>query len=122
MTPELKAKWLAALRSGNYKQGESFLRWNDTYCCLGVLCDVARKHWEPVELSADTVYAPDGNGGDQGSLREGMLEELGLSEEAQSACINMNDGIATPKECARWGIKPEPSTFPEIADWLEQNL
>ena len=38
---EVKGKWLAALRSGEYRQGEGQLRSEDGgYCCLGVLCDV----------------------------------------------------------------------------------
>lgn len=39
----LLEKWLDALRSGDYKQGQYQLYndLNDTYCCLGVLCDVA---------------------------------------------------------------------------------
>ena len=43
MDPELKAKWVAALRSGEYKQGRDVLHNNksNTYCCLGVLCRVA---------------------------------------------------------------------------------
>ena len=39
----LKAKWVEALRSGDYKQGTNRLRIGDEYCCLGVLCDVYRK-------------------------------------------------------------------------------
>ena len=43
MTPKQIEKvenWLAALRSGKYKQGKIMLydRNNDTYCCLGILC------------------------------------------------------------------------------------
>lgn len=39
VTPE---DWIAALRSGKYKQGRNLLRTfeNDTFCCLGVLCDI----------------------------------------------------------------------------------
>jgi hypothetical protein len=35
-------KWVAALRSGEYKQGKGVLHNQDsnTYCCLGVLCDL----------------------------------------------------------------------------------
>ena len=44
MNQELKAKWVAALRSGEYKQGQGAMRPTpDTYCCLAVLrdaCDV----------------------------------------------------------------------------------
>ena len=35
-------KWTDALRSGEYKQGQGQLREADTYCCLGVLCDVSQ--------------------------------------------------------------------------------
>lgn len=40
MNPEVKAKWIAALRSGDYVQGQGALRRGDKYCCLGVLCDL----------------------------------------------------------------------------------
>lgn len=41
MDAKLKAQWLDALRSGEYKQGKEMLRTQDnSYCCLGVLCDV----------------------------------------------------------------------------------
>ena len=34
-------KWVDALRSGDYKQGNGCLRdHNDNYCCLGVACEV----------------------------------------------------------------------------------
>lgn len=45
MNVEVKAKWLDALRSGNYLQGQKVLHGLDdkgrhTFCCLGVLCDL----------------------------------------------------------------------------------
>lgn len=44
LNPEVKAKWVAALRSGEYKQGYRNLRSpDDRFCCLGVLCDLAAK-------------------------------------------------------------------------------
>ncbi len=34
-------RWIPALRSGRYRQGKRNLRNpNDTYCCLGVACDL----------------------------------------------------------------------------------
>lgn len=41
MDQHVKALWVAALRSGKYTQGTGALCINDTYCCLGVLCDLA---------------------------------------------------------------------------------
>lgn len=45
MKPEVKAKWVTALRSKEYTQGQKVLHNVDegTYCCLGVLCELAVK-------------------------------------------------------------------------------
>ncbi len=40
MNPEVKKKWIDALRSGWYDQGSEKLRSDQGYCCLGVLCDL----------------------------------------------------------------------------------
>lgn len=40
MNKKIKQKWVAALRSGDYKQGIGRLRLGDKFCCLGVLCDI----------------------------------------------------------------------------------
>lgn len=43
MNKEIKAKWIAALTSGEYTQGKDYLNRNGKFCCLGVLCDLYRK-------------------------------------------------------------------------------
>lgn len=43
MKENIKDVWLAALRSGEYKQGIGSLKEDNRYCCLGVLCDLAAK-------------------------------------------------------------------------------
>ena len=43
MNQEIKAKWVAALRSGEYKQTKDVLQSSSGYCCLGVLCDIHEK-------------------------------------------------------------------------------
>lgn len=41
MNPEVKRRWVQALRSGRYTQGTGRLRSvADEFCCLGVLCDL----------------------------------------------------------------------------------
>ena len=46
MNEVIKREWLAALRSGEYRQAHGTLRAADNggtyYCCLGVLCDIHR--------------------------------------------------------------------------------
>lgn len=65
-TPEIKAKWVATLRSGDYKQASGSLHWPafDTYCCLGVLCKIqemgtvdSKDNYRPLEaaLGLDTM-------------------------------------------------------------------
>ncbi len=45
MNPIIKAEWLTALRSGRYPKGKGRLVTDNggkkTYCCLGVLCELA---------------------------------------------------------------------------------
>lgn len=65
MNQEIKEKWLAALRSGKYKQGKTVLRsQDDCYCCLGVLCDIQDSgQWVPIDHPKDGacyVYSQDG--------------------------------------------------------------
>ena len=60
MNKEIKARWVEALRSGNYKQGRYNLRRGNFYCCLGVLCDVVKDEvnydWLPLQDSIGTFY------------------------------------------------------------------
>jgi hypothetical protein len=34
-------KWVDALRSGKYQQAQGHLRNGDSFCCLGVACDIS---------------------------------------------------------------------------------
>lgn len=44
MNPDVKAKWVSALRSGEYKQARRELKSEtNRFCCLGVLCDLHSK-------------------------------------------------------------------------------
>lgn len=43
MLNENAKKWVAALRSGEYKQTKNYLKNNEGFCCLGVLCDLYAK-------------------------------------------------------------------------------
>jgi hypothetical protein len=45
MNQEIKTQWIAALRSGQYKQGKGMLKQTTAqgdirHCCLGVLCEL----------------------------------------------------------------------------------
>ncbi len=54
-------KWVEALRSGEYRQGDSYLYNKDTdcYCCLGVACRVYEQETENELENSDTLLLPD---------------------------------------------------------------
>lgn len=54
MKANIKELWVQALRSGKYQQGRAWLHNADEneYCCLGVLCEVAKENG--VEMSVRT--------------------------------------------------------------------
>jgi len=71
--------WVAALRSGDYKQGHEVLRRGDEFCCLGVACDLAVKAGLPILVFTEdecTVY------GDRvGTLPDDVRDWLGLASD-----------------------------------------
>lgn len=60
MDPEVKALWLTALRSGEYRQTTENLKIDRGdgkgvgYCCLGVLCELAVSQGVELSLNFDT--------------------------------------------------------------------
>lgn len=101
MDPKLKTKWIAALRSGRYRQGKNALQNPDgTNCCLGVLCRVARRPKGEWILSAglpektSTIFALD-------EFKEGLL-------------ASANDGTGE--------FRNNPQSFSQIADYIEESL
>lgn len=56
MNKEIRDEWVKRLRSGKYDQGKTYLRHNEQYCCLGILCEMA------VEAGVTTVTEIDEKG------------------------------------------------------------
>lgn len=104
MNQRIKKIWLEALRSGEYKKGVGCLRANDnTFCCLGVLCDLyAKEHPSQVIWST-----PDING----------------HKEFRIGIYSVEKGIL-PKDVARWAELKfrSPSIKPTTADNGTLNL
>ncbi len=97
MLAELKHKWLAALRSGKYKQAREALYKPDVraYCCLGVLCKVAGLK---IHTQNDSVQ---GAGENPGEAYEPLTRVLGLPKKMCSSLAYKNDSGATFEEIAR---------------------
>ena len=109
MNADVKAKWVAALSSGDYKQGYEQLRTlDDKYCCLGVLAELAVKEGIiPPACKVDgdffSGYKYDGDVAvlpKMVSIWAGYIPSIKL--------MNMNDH--------------KHNKFVTIAKWIEENL
>lgn len=113
MDAELKAKWIAALRSGEYVQGRGSLMrsygphgdlsdgdQHMKYCCLGVLASC-------VGVKKEEMFSL---GSLDGIQKTHLLDENDL-KNARMIQVNLiarNDGLKL--------------NFNQIADWIEENL
>lgn len=112
MNPEWKAKWVAALRSGEYKQGKRYLRKGDEFCCLGVLTDLAAKEghcaWGRVG-EEDEHYTDDGT---FGVLPIPIARLVGVT----------SDGAREGRVPNLYEMNDDGATFLEIADIIEKEF
>lgn len=103
--PDFKAKWVAALRSGDYTQGHDRLKNKDAFCCLGVALDIQHWTWDRCERAVlnDEVI---------GALDIPDSKYLcGLSRNLAQNLIHRNDGCGLFEDNAQ--------TFDQIADYIE---
>jgi hypothetical protein len=102
LDPELKKKWVEALRSGKYRQGYGYLRYvTDEFCCLGVLCDIYDKTlWIRNAWNYFYKYQV-------GTIPGEIADKIGITIDEQSALITKND---------------RPEDFSGIADFIERYM
>lgn len=127
MDADLKAQWLAALRSGQYEQGRYVLRTpSNKYCCLGVLCDII----DPAGWNVDnTIWKNPDNPTDMSShlVPEGIaMEVLGTESVWGYKAANQN-GVLPFKDregnyLALSGLNDLGCTFSQIADVIEYSF
>ncbi len=137
MNADVKTVWLEALRSGKYPQGRGMLRTQqDEFCCLGVLCDLAKGQGVVDMRSREDLYAytymSTGSGvavdSSSSVLPVGIaLDWAGLDE----ANPYLPDGFVPARPFDR-DLPEEPFslaelndngyTFAEIADLIEEYL
>ena len=101
--------WVAALRSGKYEQGIGFLRrHNNTYCCLGVACDLHAKQCgtEWVEDDHEDAFCCGGEAEappEEIRLWLGLRSSIGMYGCFSLTCLNDEGG----------------NNFRDIADLIE---
>lgn len=135
MKPEIKARWLAALRSGEYVQGRDSLRrdlWTpasapgemtDAFCCLGVLCDLAAREgvveWDGTDVRYTFPQNARGECWENNVLPLPVMVWAGLAEDNPRVACNV--GGYTSANVATLNDE-HGFTFGEIADCIEVSL
>lgn len=123
MNEEIKQKWVAALRSGEYEQGTEFLNRDDTFCCLGVLCDVIAKENENIFWADGDITDGTEN---EGEVLPVFIQKIaGLNKKEPyikykdgfTRLTALNDGFADGSFRGE-----EMFTFDELADLIEEQL
>ena len=113
MNPQIKQKWVSALRSGEYQQTQRRLHDENGFCCLGVLCDLYIKEnqleWEPSSYCNNAYMFQDM----ATVLPLSVMEWVGVEE------VNpyVNGGPFTLAE-----LNDNGTTFNEIANLIEKQL
>lgn len=107
---ELKSKWLAALRSGEYQQASGALCQSSKngyrYCCLGVLGSISG-------LSPSDML-----GGSY--LSSNIVSDSFLDKTIGNRYTYSGDDPET--QCYLANLNDNGKTFAEIADFIEENL
>ena len=102
---KVKALWVKRLRSKKDKQGKFFLKDGDgRMCCMGVLAEICRVPSERVK--PDKYYLYDFEGLGMSAYPPAGFK--GLTKKQIGILMQLNDRD-------QW-------TFPQIADWIEENL
>jgi hypothetical protein len=105
--PEFKEKWLAKLQDGSYDKGMNQLRnADDTYCCLGVACDILDPDgWNKGREDTATYYWMHGR--DITFMPTSLSKSIGLELAEQADLVELNDLNET------WGL---------VIEYIRENL
>ena len=140
MNPEIKQKWLNALRSGEYPQGRNDLRNGDGFCCLGVLCDIYvkenNKSWMKYEDDADECIPFDELNdtlensydhlfldGEPQLLPQSVMNWAGLESGSPEVKVNNDEPDAFGSLKRKLAdLNDSGATFATIADLIEKSL
>lgn len=134
MNQEIKKRWVEALRSGDYEQGEFRLCYLDKnqekkYCCLGVLCDLATKELKNLSVTEEDdiasyntrVYQYGGKQGEVSLLPFEVMEWAGLDTSDPQVKIKTEKGEEYFEDLTR--INDDYGyNFNQLADLIEAQL
>ena len=128
MKKRIKKLWTEALRWGGYEQGAGVLRRDDSFCCLGVLCDLAVKEGIVTEHVEGNYSLSRYSYGDDDDRRDVVLPNAVVDWaftkhelRAQGSYARKSDPKIGKYAASNWNDH-QGKTFPEIADLIEEHL
>lgn len=115
MNEEIKKRWVAALRSGEYKQGQMVLHnvCNDSYCCLGVLCELYCKEHPDLSVKSQCHHEFE---------YYFNVHEVLPTEIIEWADLDGANPIAEHWDTTIAEMNDSGKPFSEIADLIEEDL
>lgn len=120
MNQAVKAEWVAALRSGEYEQATGHLYYEGSYCCLGVLCDLAVKRGV-VSMREGVVTRSYGELDETAVPPHEVLDWAGLDYENPQVLVTDEDGSEQYPTLITLN-DDEKYSFNRIADLIEEQL
>lgn len=128
LDPQIKERWLIALRSGLYAQGQKRLKKTDgigvtRHCCLGVLCQISPERLE--EKPVPTAYQDDsvkGNLVHIHSFKDKYVDTYGYSASIPPEPFSTDIGLTRTAISRLVNMNDDGSSFEEIADFIEEKL
>lgn len=120
MNPEIKAKWVAALRSGNYPQTKKVLRDSKGFCCYGVLCDLyAQEHLQEAEWTSNSSHYVFGMHLNNTFYNRAVMPPVHVFDWADGGNIVISD---QGEPVSLDALNDEGVSFDEIANLIEKYL
>ena len=114
-------QWLYALRSGEYTQGHNKLRTDDTFCCLGVACDLFAKANPTEGRWSGNEFVTAENGNLCASLPRAVADWLGMKRV--DGAPHLQTGYAKYGNASGQNLVQDNDarrhTFDEISDIIE---
>jgi len=126
MNPEVKVKWLEALRSGEYRQTRYTLQSpSHGFCCLGVLCDIYTKEvggsWEYDYCESSCAHTLKvGEESAQTELPDCVVEWAGLEVRSPEVTNPFCEGEVA--FCTLASLNDDGKDFEFIADLIDRDL
>ena len=119
MNPDIKAKWVAALDSGIYKQTTGYLHTSDGFCCLGVLCHLYKQEKGGEWKDSDRCFMFSVNGAET-TLPDAVVAWAGLVKSDPDVRIGDCDNHNPNQTLA--GLNDEGASFKHIAQVIREQL